>query len=97
MNIPRFTITGEPTTPLNPRAALAYLEYVVEDRAPLFTGIPASLNTLSAALDERDSLRKACENAEQTLRNLASGFLTGNTAVIASNEADNLRAAMEER
>lgn len=35
-----------------------------------------------------------CRVAEQTLRNLGAGFLTGNAAQIALNEAANLRAAI---
>ena len=38
---------------------------------------------------------EACESAEQTLRNLATGFLTGDGAEIAHNEAGNLYNALK--
>jgi len=56
----------------------------------------AVADLLVAALDEREKLRAACENAEQTLRNLSLGFLTGDAARIALNEANNLHIALEE-
>ena len=37
----------------------------------------------------------ALERAEQTIRNLGNGFLTGDGQVIALNEASNIRAAIK--
>lgn len=39
-------------------------------------------------------LLKACERAEQTIRNLGYGFLSGDGQCVALNEARNLRAAI---
>lgn len=39
-------------------------------------------------------LLEACERAEQTIRNLGNGFLSGDAKEIAINEANNLRAAI---
>lgn len=52
------------------------------------------LNAVETAVDQRDDLLEACEGAEQTLRNLATGSLTGDLAQIARNEAVNLQAAI---
>ena len=38
----------------------------------------------------------ALERAEQTIRNLGNGLLTGDGQVIALNEASNIRAIIEE-
>ena len=43
---------------------------------------------------ERDELRAALARAEQTLRNLANGFLDVEANTIAQNEAANIRAAI---
>ena len=43
---------------------------------------------------ERDELRAALARAEQTLRNLANGFLDAEANTIAQNEAANIRAAI---
>ena len=45
---------------------------------------------------EKAKLVAACKAAEQTLRNLASAFIIGDNAIIAKNEAANLRAAPRE-
>ncbi len=47
------------------------------------------------ALDTLRECVEACERAEQTLRNLATGFLTGDCAEIAHNEAGNLHNALK--
>jgi len=57
--------------------------------------LPHAIPILTAALDEREKLQTACENAEQTLRNLSLGFLTGDLAQIALNEANNLHIALK--
>ncbi|OGC90203.1 MAG: hypothetical protein A2W25_15475 [candidate division Zixibacteria bacterium RBG_16_53_22] len=50
---------------------------------------------LTAAAAREAKLRTAIERAEQTLRNLANGDLSGDAQVIAMNESDNLRDALK--
>ena len=74
---------------MNAREALTHMEKAVGNPylAPGQHYIPA-LDTLRKCVE-------ACESAEQTLRNLATGFLTGDCAEIAHNEAGNLYNALK--
>jgi hypothetical protein len=45
---------------------------------------------------QNNQLINALQRAEQTIRNLGNGFLTGDGQVIALNEASNIRAAIAE-
>jgi len=68
--------------------ALDYLESCLDHlRSPSALGDTA-IDTLRACVD-------ACKSAEQTLRNLATGFLTGDGTEIAHNEARNLYNALK--
>ena len=74
---------------MNARDALEYLdERLLEHYATPFDGIRNALATLQTCLE-------ICESAEQTLRNLATEFLTGDGAEIAHNEAGNLYKALK--
>ena len=56
--------------------------------------IEAAQALIADLVAERDALRAALARAEQTLRNLAHGFLDAEANVIAHNEAANIRAAL---
>ncbi len=74
---------------MNAREALTHMEKAVSlpylNPGPHY--VPA-LNTLRECVE-------ACKSAEQTLRNLATGFLAGDGTEIAHNEAGNLYNALK--
>ncbi len=71
---------------MNVYKALLFLEgYTASHASPLTNN---AIATLRVCVD-------ACESAEQTLRNLATGFLTGDGAEIACNEAGNLHNVLK--
>jgi len=50
----------------------------------------------AALMHAAPALLEACEVTEQTLRNLATAFLIGDNAIIAKNEATNLRTTIKQ-
>jgi hypothetical protein len=90
--------------------ALQAFEYGVNGMAELDAAELATLRArVEEAETERDTtkkalkvvmitvneLRKALERAEQTIRNLGNGWLTGDGRIIALNEAANIRTALK--
>ena len=58
---------------MNAKEALAYIEEVIHYRHPR---VPDAIATLTAALDERDALLKACEQSSHALLHVEA-FLAG--------------------
>ncbi len=70
---------------MNARKALTYLDGFTSIDNKTFDEVRATL----------DQCVEACESAEQTLRNLATGSLTGDSAEIAHNAAGILYNALK--
>lgn len=65
------------------------------NQAAVYRDIAAYWRAQVAERDEKIAeLLGALERTEQTIRNLANGFLSGDTKIIAENEAKNIRDAI---